>query len=313
MLKRIIYSIIVSLIISMCSVYVYGTDVVTTDSNENSEQIQVGDQSESRINTGTEEVVETTTEKVDTETKKETTKTEEKPQITKTEENSQNTNKVLKSSESKLQELKIDLEGLTPEFNKNITEYYLVVDLSVKQIKVTATPVDDKAKVVVLGNKNINEGKNTITIKVTAEDGTIKKYYIYVTKIDDVEMANAELEFLKLDGFNLYPSFKSNIYSYNLNIDKNIESLDITAKPQNEKATVEIEGNNDLKEGENLIKINVTAEDKTTIRTYKINTYVSSDKVEVKEEDKTIAIILIACLGVCIIYLGIAIIIKKNK
>lgn len=224
-----------------------------------------------------------------------------------------NNNIIPKSSEARLKDLKVDLEGLTPEFNKNTTEYYLVVDLSVNKINVKASLVDSKAKWAIYGNKNLKEGENTITINVTAEDGTEKKYYIYVTKVDDVELANAELEKIEIEGFNLYPTFKSNIYSYNLDINQDISNLNITAVPLNEKAKVEIEGNENLQEGENIIKINVTAANEETVRTYKINTYISSDRVELQEENKVPAIILIVILGTCIIALGAFIVIKNRK
>ena len=133
-----------------------------------------------------------------------------------------NTNTETKSGEARLKELQIDIEGMTPEFDKNTTEYYLVVDLTIEEVKVTAIPQDDKATVNIEGNKKLKEGENTISIYVTAEDGTTKTYYIYVTKADDVEMANAKLETLEIEGFTLYPSFKSDIYTYNLNIDKDI-------------------------------------------------------------------------------------------
>ena len=228
--------------------------------------------------------------------------------------NHENSNNIIpKSSEARLKELKVDVEGLTPEFDKNITEYYLVVDLTINRINITASTVDNNAKWAVYGNKNLKEGENTITINVKAEDGTTQKYYIHVTKVDNVELANAELEKIEIEGFNLYPSFKSNIYNYNLNIHEEISNLNITATPLNEKATVEIEGNENLKEGENIIKINVTAANEETVRTYKINTYISLDIVEVQEENKTPAIILIVVLGTGIIVLGTSIVLKNRR
>lgn len=224
-----------------------------------------------------------------------------------------NTNTETKSSEARLKELQIDIEGMTPEFDKNTTEYYLVVDLTVEKVKVTAIPQDEKANVSIIGNNNLQEGENIININVTAEDGTTKAYYIYVTKVDDVEMANAKLEILEIEGFTLYPSFKSDIYTYNINIDKDIKQLNIKAKPEREKAEVQIIGNDDLHKGENLIEIKVTAEDGVTIRTYKINTYINSDIVNIEEENKLPAIILIIVLGIVIIALGIYIVIKKKK
>lgn len=238
---------------------------------------------------------------------------QQKPQ-TSTPNNSNNNSYVQpKSSEARLKNMKVDVEGLTPEFDKNTTEYYLVVDLSVNKINVKASTVDSKAKLAIYGNKNLKQGENTVTIIVTAEDGTKKEYYIHVTKVDDVELANAELDSLEIEDYNIYPSFKSNIYSYNLNINEEVNSLDIKAIPQNENATIQIEGNENLQEGENIIKINVTAENNETIRTYKINTYISLDKVEIQEESKLPALILIIVLGTAIIALGISIVLKNRR
>lgn len=216
-----------------------------------------------------------------------------------------------KSKDANLKELKIDKEGMTPEFDKDVTEYYLTTDLKVEQITVTATPSDEKAKVTVTGNKKLKEGKNIITITVKAEDGTNKKYYIYVTKVDDVEKANADLKSLEITNYDLSPKFKANIYQYNLNIGEDIQTLEIKAEAEKENAKVEIEGNSNLQEGENIIKIKVTAEDGETVRTYKINTYISSKKVEVEKESKLPAIILLIVTGSGIIVLGLFLIKKK--
>lgn len=249
------------------------------------------------------------------ESNKDTSKTEDTTSRKPIQSNSglTNSNTEIKSNEARLKELQIDVEGMTPEFDKNTTEYYLVVNLSIEEIEVTAIPQDNKAKVSVIGNNDLQEGENKININVTAEDGTIKTYYIYVTKVDDVEMANAKLEMLETEGFNLYPSFKSDIYTYNLNINKDIKELNINAKPQREKATVEIVGNTDLHKGENMIEIKVTAEDGVTIKRYKINTYINPDMVNTEEESKVPAIILIILLGTGIIVLGTYVFIKKRK
>lgn len=335
MLKRILISLIIIMITS--ATLVYGTDEVTLEPSQdnitNSEENSPGDIEETPISTPELTPEPTPTPEPTQETEPEPTPPTSTPEpiiestpaiettpepIVTPEETPYvpNTpvNVVTKSSEATLKELKIDVEGLTPEFNKNTTEYYLIVDLSVENIQVTAIPTDNKAKVNIKGNRKLDEGENTITITVTAEDETTKNYYIYVTRIDNVELANAELATLEIPGFSIYPSFKSNIFSYNLNINESINSIDITAIPQREKATVVVEGNNNLHEGENLIKLTVTAEDGTTIRTYKINTYIdSSAKVVIEEENKIPALILIVVLSVIIIVLGTFIVIKKRK
>ena len=342
MVKKVLSSIILIMII--CSSCIYATDVIAPEdtappSNEGQETVvpddsitnedsenktpETGDNNDSNTNTdNNEEITDNDTGSSNTTNngnQSQTGSNVEPPKDTTNEpikNNNQqitNNNIVQKSSEARLKELKADIEGLTPEFDKNTTEYYLVVDLSVSKLKITASTVDNKAKWAVYGNKNLKEGENTVSIVVTAEDGTKKEYYIHVTKVDNIEIANAELEGLDIQGFSLYPSFKSNIYSYNLNINQEVSSLNIVATPQNEKAAVQIEGNENLHEGENIIKINVTAENEETVRTYKINTYISLDKVEVKEEDKTPAIILIIILSTCIIALGISIVVKNRK
>ena len=226
---------------------------------------------------------------------------------------SSNSNIVQKSSEARLKDLKIDAEGLTPDFDKNTFEYYLVVDFSVNKLNITTSTVDNKAKYAIYGNKNLKEGENTVTIKVTAEDGTKKEYSIHVTKVDNIELANAELESLKITGYNLYPSFKSNIYSYNININEDIKELEIDAIPFNEEAVVSIEGNKNLQEGENIIKINVTAANQETIRTYKVNAYIDLNRVEIQKESKAPAIVLIIVLGAGIILMGYVIVMKNKR
>lgn len=207
----------------------------------------------------------------------------------------------------------IKIENMEPEFDKDTTEYYLTVDLNTEKIDIETYTDSEKAKVAIYGNENLKEGKNTIEIVVTAEAGNQKTYYIYVKKIDNAKMANANLQTLEIEGASISPKFKKNIYSYNVTIDKNTKKLNILAKPENEKSKIEIVGNSNLKEGENIIKIIVTAEDGTTTRTYKINAYTSLNDIQVQEEDKKPAIVVLGILGITILIMGIIVITKNKK
>lgn len=172
-------------------------------------------------------------------------------------------NKENKSNNSYLDNLEVNVEGLSPAFNKYTTQYYLIVDLEVEDIEVKAIAEDNKSEVSVTGNRYLEEGENIIHIVVTAEAGNTTTYVINVTKVDDLERANANLGTLSIKGFNLYPSFKSNIYGYNLTTNELVQELEILAEPENEKATIEITGNENLIEGDNIIKIIVTAGDRS--------------------------------------------------
>ena len=71
-------------------------------------------------------------------------------------------------------------------------------------------------------------------------------------------------------------------------------------------------GNENLVEGDNLIKIIVTAKDGVAKRVYKLNVYISSKNVEIQETNKTPAIVLLSVLGIAIIGTSIAIVKKTN-
>lgn len=70
---------------------------------------------------------------------------------------------------------------LAPAFSKDELSYYLSVGGDVKRLAVSAKAEDGKAKVASWGT-TLNEGKNTTTIAVTAEDGSVRTYKIYTEK-----------------------------------------------------------------------------------------------------------------------------------
>lgn len=84
------------------------------------------------------------------------------------------------SSDNDLSSLGVDGYVLSPEFNKDTTEYKLAVDQSVEKINVTAKANHEKASVNGTGEVNLSSGENTIEVKVTAENGNEKVYKIIV-------------------------------------------------------------------------------------------------------------------------------------
>lgn len=94
------------------------------------------------------------------------------------------------SSEAGLSSLKVSPGTLNPAFSSDVTSYSVNVGADVSKIAVSASAKDDKAKVLVSGNSNLQMGANTVTCKVTAEDGqTVKSYQITVNKSDSAEAA----------------------------------------------------------------------------------------------------------------------------
>ena len=83
------------------------------------------------------------------------------------------------SNNNYLKKLKVKGLDLNTTFNKENTTYFVNVN-GTSSIKITAIAEDDSAKVTVAGNDSISEGTNKILIIVTAENGDVRYYRIFV-------------------------------------------------------------------------------------------------------------------------------------
>lgn len=86
------------------------------------------------------------------------------------------------SDNNYLSDLYINGYTLNREFQKDNTTYFLTVENDVDSIEVIANKEDEKATVNIYGNENLKQGNNKILIYVTAENGNVRTYRIYVTK-----------------------------------------------------------------------------------------------------------------------------------
>lgn len=190
-----------------------------------------------------------------------------------------------KSRNNYLSSIKISDGTLSPEFNRETTEYTINFDdentiKNLDKIKITATAEDKKSKVTGTGEKALTEGDNKFSITVTSESGDTRTYVINVTKPvalkeSDLKLSSLKVQTVDIDGnysdANLENTFDSNVYEYTLNVESNISSLNIDAVPENENIDVSITGNEALHEGMNEVIITLTSKDDNTIQTtYKI-------------------------------------------
>ena len=220
---------------------------------------------------------------------------------------------------------------LTPEFNKNITTYYLVVPEDVTEVEVLAEAEVEEASIKITGNTNLNRVENTIKVTVTSSSRKNKTYNIIATKQKDNGLS---LESLAIENANLVPDFESNKYYYEIDFksDKDKTDLNITASANQEGTTVEIFGDKGLEVGENLITIVLQNGSNTT--TYEILANVTVEKTiitEVKNDNffagivngvkdffsntsKTIAFLSVVAIILLILILCVIVkIIKNNK
>lgn len=184
-------------------------------------------------------------------------------------------------SNSKLQNLRLNIEGLVPEFNKDVFDYYLTVNNNINNLEILTMPENKNSKIEITGNENLREGLNIIKVQITSEDNTSSSSYtINVTKTNNIEDANTNLETLAIQNYLLYPNFDNTVTNYNVEVANDTNNINLLAIPEDEEAKVEIDKNDKLQEGNNTIKITVTAKNNYTKKVYNINVYRRNENEE---------------------------------
>ena len=82
---------------------------------------------------------------------------------------------------------------LDPVFNSATTEYSCTVKNNISSVNVNATATSSKSKVRGLGAKDLTVGKNTLPIRVIAEDSSEKIYNVNVTRKGGVTSLKNEI------------------------------------------------------------------------------------------------------------------------
>lgn len=173
---------------------------------------------------------------------------------------------------------------LSPYFNKNNLTYTVIIPEDVTSIEINAEPEVEGAIVRTSGNTRLTRQENTVTVRVTAKDGTSRAYSITVLKAPEV---NLKLDSLQIEGLELNPVFDEDTFYYTSSlVDTELTSLNVNAVANDETANVEVIGADNLVDGENLINIIVSNDDETTI--YQVNVDVDMLGEKEKEVDNVI-------------------------
>lgn len=173
---------------------------------------------------------------------------------------------------------------LSPYFNKNNLTYTVIIPEDVTSIEINAEPEVEGAIVRISGNTRLTRQENTVTVRVTAKDGTSRAYSITVLKAPEV---NLKLDSLQIEGLELNPVFDEDTFYYTSSlVDTELTSLNVNAVANGKTANVEVIGADNLVDGENLINIIVSNDDETTI--YQVNVDVDMLGEKEKEVDNVI-------------------------
>lgn len=290
----------------------YATNETTgSDVNETNETGEQENPTEENENNTSENEANNNTE-TETPTTTTTTKTETK-----------------KSSNARLKNLGIrphDFSG----FKASTTTYNVTVPADTESVEVYATAQDSAARVSGTGTKKLEMGKNTLEVVVTAEDGTKQTYTINVTR-QETEEENTEnvqerysgdgLASLKIGDLELSPKFDTNVYEYTVKYIGENETLNIEIETTDPYYETEIVGNNNLKEGENIITILVSDPDGNNVATYQVTVNKSlvdeealaREQAEREKQEQMKFLIIGGVVIAVIIIISIILIIRHRK
>jgi hypothetical protein len=150
------------------------------------------------------------------------------------------------SENNKLRNLFVRGYKISPEFDSENLEYTLEVDNDVESVVIDAEKEDETEEIIGLGEKRLQIGENSFEVSVTSESGEIRIYKINITRKKKV---SSKLEYLEVQEGSISPEFNKETYEYYVTVPNEYEEVGIEYKKEDEEATVEIIGNENLKVG----------------------------------------------------------------
>ncbi|MDD2409193.1 MAG: cadherin-like beta sandwich domain-containing protein [Bacilli bacterium] len=220
-----------------------------------------------------------------------------------------------KSNNASLSNLTFSVGNITPKFVSNINNYKVFgIKDTIKTI--TINPTCDNCTTTIkceLGCNNVNNqyrpsleiGKNIIKISTLSESANNTMDYIITIYRGETIDNSSFLSDIEIDGFKLNEKFKKKNLDYTLEVPNDITELVIKATPEDNKAKVEIRGNDNLIVGDNVLTITVTSSETEDVNIYNITV----TKLEVgeimgtttpvieKEDGNNLLLIIVIVLG----------------
>ncbi|KAK3093084.1 hypothetical protein FSP39_010869 [Pinctada imbricata] len=180
-----------------------------------------------------------------------------------------------------LEKLVVKPGKLSPNFQKNETEYSITVASNVEKLSVDPLTSDSGASYCLRfegggGGKEVPliEGAVVdVRIEVSAEDGTIKNYYIHAKRLS---AKDATLSDLQLTGGKLVPSFSPDVMYYSCLLPCNVANVTLKPVAPDPKNVVTVCGEKPgtpmpLNVGETNIPVEVTSADGSNKQVYSID------------------------------------------
>lgn len=170
-----------------------------------------------------------------------------------------------KSSDNTLKSISIDGQDISVSDTMTYKTKKDKIDIVIE--------LNDSKATYDINNKPLLVGKNDISIKVTAENGDVKNYSLLVNRENLSSNTNVKI---------IVDDKEVNFFLEKANIDvsSDTENLNYKYELEDKNSQIKINGDKDLKAGENIVTFIVTAEDGTE-KEYKltVNKYTKTDEV----------------------------------
>ena len=158
---------------------------------------------------------------------------------------------------------------LIEDFSPTKLDYNVNVDFDVTSLDLEVIPEDRNAKVEILNNENLAYGEtNQVKIRVTSANNAVISTYtldVHVKGESNNYLSDISIDSETIQGFDKYKQ------TYDLIVDYGVDSIDLEAVTESNKATITSAlGNQSLSVGLNTFDIVVKAQDDTE-RVYTVN------------------------------------------
>lgn len=172
-------------------------------------------------------------------------------------------------------------------FNKETGEYIVTVENNVTSITIDAALEDAKSTLVGTGTFDLSVYDNLFELVVTAENTTTRSYKLNILRKDELGFSRElskenRLSELGIEGLDI--GFNPEIQDYFINVEKEVASINVNAVALDSKSTVEFLKTIPLAFGQNVVSVNVTAENGEK-RNYKLFIYRKNDAPYVGVDD----------------------------
>jgi len=170
-------------------------------------------------------------------------------------------------NDTTLKNITLSSGTLDPAFDKDTKTYVVNVSKDIDKISITGTKNDDTQVITgELNDKALKYGANKFEIKVKAEDETEATYVITVNR-EDGRSSNNNLASVTLSDGKL--AFDKTVLEYTVKVLNAVTNITVNPTLEDVTAKFEVIGGKDLKLGDNIITIKVTAENEA-VKEYKI-------------------------------------------